>query len=58
MRNDLIRCSHLRETGRRAPGEVCAAVVSITRPRACQGGRTRLLSSTQRYLISIWKGTY
>ena len=27
MRKDLIRCSHLRETGRRAPGEVCAAVV-------------------------------
>ena len=33
MRKDLFQCSNLQETGCRAPGEVCAAVVSIPRPR-------------------------
>ena len=46
MRKDLFQCSNLQETGCRAPGEVCAAVVSIPRPRTC-----RLLSYSMTPMV-------
>ena len=36
MIKNLIRCSHLRETGHRAPVEVCAAVLTVHQITATQ----------------------